>query len=469
MTTRVLVVDDDPVQSRLIEAMLRRLGHEPLAADNGEAAVRRLSDHGAASVDCMVLALAMPGDAASLLARLRALGIDTPVIVQAAPGAFDTALAAVRAGASDFVAQPVGIERLQVSLANALAQAALKGELRRMRRSAAGALRLADLGSRSPHMVAALKFAEKAATSNAPLLLEGEAGVGKAMLARAIHASGERRDKPFVAVHCATIAPGLVETTLSGRAIEADGGTLFLDEVRALPAEAQSKLARLLHDGGGEPDLRVIASTRRGRTGGEGGSREDPFARSDVLAVAVPPLRERAADIPDLVRAFTARFAAELGRTVRTVSEEALALLGAHRWPGNVRQLENAMFRAVALADRDTIGTGDFPQLTVHGGSGAGVPRASTLPAIDGAPAMPAAEATSLALLDAEGRMRPLDELEAEIIRFAILRHDGRMSEVARRLKIGRSTLYRKLGELGLDETTRQVMAPDRNRSVASK
>lgn len=454
MTTRVLVVDDDPVQSRLIEAMLRRLGHEPLAADSGEAAVRRLSDHRAAPVDCMVLALTMPGDAASVLARLRALGIDTPVIVQAAQGGIDAAVAAVRAGASDFVAQPVGIERLQVSLANALAQAALKGELRRMRRSAAGTLRLSDLGSRSPRMVAALKFAEKAAASSAPVLLEGEAGVGKEMLARAIHGSGERREMPFVAVHCATIAPGLIEATLSGRAIEADGGTLFLDEVRALPADAQGKLVRLLRDGDGEPDLRIMASTRRGRTGGEGGLPEDPFARSDVLAVAVPPLRERAADIPDLVRQFTARFAAEQGRTIRAVSEEALALLGAHHWPGNVRQLENAIFRAVALADRDTIGTEDFPQLTVHGGSGAGVLRTSPLANIDGAPVMVPAEQPSLALLDVEGRMRPLDELEAEIIRFAILHHDGRMSEVARRLKIGRSTLYRKLGELGLDETT---------------
>jgi DNA-binding NtrC family response regulator len=327
------------------------------------------------------------------------------------------------------------------------------------------------------------------------VLVEGESGVGKELVARAIHGQGERRAKPFIAVNCGAIPDNLVESILfghekgsftgatekhAGKFLEASGGTLFLDEVGELPMAAQVKLLRAIQEGEVEPvggrkpvkvDVRIISATNRNLIDDvkSGRFREDLFYRLHVFPIAVPPLRERAEDIPDLVRHFLARIAAEEGKRVRAISSEALALLGHHRWPGNVRQLENAVFRAVVLADGDEIGAGEFPQL-LHARMAAPTiaPAADDVPQhsertpaapmiLDEAPATsPHADAPSapmsadaLALIDAAGNVRPLEELEADVIRFAIARYRGQMSEVARRLRIGRSTLYRKLDELG--------------------
>jgi DNA-binding NtrC family response regulator len=243
---------------------------------------------------------------------------------------------------------------------------------------------------------------------------------------------------------------------------------------------AQVKLLRAIQEGEVEPvggrktvkvDVRIISATNRNLIDDvkSGRFREDLFYRLHVFPIAVPPLRERAEDIPDLVRHFLARIAAEEGKRVRAISGEALALLGRHRWPGNVRQLENAVFRAVVMAEDDSIGIDEFPQIAAQIGS----PMAA-VPASEGftealrapsmidvppladfgvAPSNPSMHGT-LALLDHHGDVRPLEEIEAEVIRFAIAHYRGQMSEVARRLQIGRSTLYRKLENLGLAERT---------------
>jgi DNA-binding NtrC family response regulator len=280
----------------------------------------------------------------------------------------------------------------------------------------------------------------------------------------------------------------------TGKFVEASGGTLFLDEVGELPPAAQVKLLRAIQEGEVEPvgarrpvkvDVRLISATNRDLIADvkAGRFREDLFYRLHVFPITVPPLRERPTDIPALARHFLARFAAEEGKRIRLITPEALRLLTAYRWPGNIRQLENTVFRAVVLAESDEIGINEFPQLAAQLALSDVTPAEATPaapvehfepvlipngfedehllePAFGSAMGSsmgssmgpPIAPADALQLLDAEGEVRPLDEIEAELIRYAITHYRGQMSEVARRLQIGRSTLYRKLEALGLGE-----------------
>ena len=489
MSERILIVDDDPVQRRLLDNMVCKFGYEAIVAEGGDAAVALLLGPEGARIDAVVLDLVMPDlDGLGVLARMREAGLAIPVIVQTAHGGIDNVVTAMRAGAMDFVVKPIGAERLQVSLRNALATRALEGELARIKRSRAGTLTFKDIVTRSPRMHAVLRTAEKAAASLIPVLIEGQSGVGKELIAQAIHGCGERRAKPFVAVNCGAIPDNLLESLLFGhekgaftgatdrhlgKFVEASGGTLFLDEVGELPPAAQVKLLRAVQEGEVEPvgarkpvkvDVRLISATNRDLIADvkDGRFREDLFYRLHVFPISVPPLAQRPEDIGELTRHFLARFAAEEGKRISRVSTEALALLAAYRWPGNVRQLENAVFRAVVLAEGDEIGVGEFPQIVSQ------IPAlaASTAPelpdtALDAPPLQVEAAGSTelhtapppatLALLDAAGEMRPLEEIETEAIRFAIAHYRGQMSEVARRLRIGRSTLYRKLDILEIN------------------
>ena len=376
---------------------------------------------------------------------------------------------------------------------NALNTSALKGELQRIRHSREGKLTFADIVTRSETMAGVLRTAQKAAASTIPVLIEGESGVGKELFARAIHGSGERKSKPFVAVNCGAIPDNLVESILFGhekgaftgaterhigKFVEASGGTLFLDEVCELPLAAQVKLLRALQEGaveavgGRKPvkvDVRIVSATNRkllDRVKG-GQFREDLFYRLHVLPLTIPPLRMRREDIPHLLRHFLARFCAEENRPITGISGEAMALLSQLEWPGNIRQLENAVYRAVVMSETDQLGVADFPQAAAqsqalpesHGAHGEplviGPGFHSTAPAMvsgNEIPIAPLPTAGTLAMLTSAGEMRPLEEMETEIIRFAISHYRGQMSEVARRLKIGRSTLYRKLDEAAADD-----------------
>jgi DNA-binding NtrC family response regulator len=423
------------------------------------------------------------------------------VIVQTAHGGIDNVVSAMRAGASDFVVKPVGAERLQVSLRNAIAVKALEGELQRVKRSQNGTLSFKDIITGNARMRDVLRAADKAAASTIPVLIEGESGVGKELIARAIHGSGERRAKPFVAVNCGAIPENLVESVLFGhekgaftgatdrhlgKFVEASGGTLFLDEVGELPPAAQVKLLRALQEDQVEPvgarkpvkvDVRIVSATNRDLIADvkAGRFREDLFYRLHVFPITVPPLRERREDIPDLIRHFLARFCAEEGKRIHLVSAAALTLLRNYRWPGNVRQLENAMFRAVVLTDGDTLDVDEFPQIAAQAQNADAVTATDQPPEeysaeieqplrfVEEAPLLktdvsppPAAdERELLPMVNASGDLRPLADLEADVIRFAIAHCRGRMSEVARRLGIGRSTLYRKLEGMGLIGTAR--------------
>jgi DNA-binding NtrC family response regulator len=489
MAASILIVDDDAVARRLLENMAQKCGYATHVVESGDAAMAMLTGPDAPTVDAMVLDLVMPGlDGMGVLAKLREAGLNLPVIVQTAHGGIDNVVSAMRAGAQDFVVKPVGVERLQVSLRNALNASALKGELQRIKHSREGRLTFADVITRSEAMAGVLRTAQKAASSTIPVLIEGESGVGKELFARAIHGSGERSSRPFVAVNCGAIPDNLVESILfghekgaftgaterhTGKFLEASSGTLFLDEVSELPLAAQVKLLRALQEGaveavgGRKPvkvDVRIISATNRKLLDRvkSGQFREDLFYRLHVLPLTIPPLRMRREDIPHLLRHFLARFCAEENRSITGISAEAMALLTQLEWPGNIRQLENSVYRAVVMSEGNQLGPADFPLAAAQS---CAVPDAvdgyceplivepafhATAPSVvpgNTIPIPPLPSIGTLSMLTSAGEIKPLEEIETEIIRFAISHYRGQMSEVARRLKIGRSTLYRKLDE----------------------
>ncbi|MGL4637631.1 MAG: sigma-54-dependent transcriptional regulator [Beijerinckiaceae bacterium] len=487
MPTTILIADDDPIQRRLLTEMVKRAGYDPVAVDSGEAAIARI-EKGEPSIDLLILDLVMPDlDGMGVLGRLREKNIAMPVIVQTAHGSIETVISAMRAGAADFVVKPVGAERLQISMKNALRVDALEGELRRVNRRVANALTFKDLVTRSEDMERVIRLGERAAKSAIPVLLEGESGVGKEVIARAIQGSSDRRGRSFVTVNCGAIPSNLVESILFGhekgsftgamdrhigKFVEASGGTLFLDEIGELPLDAQVKLLRAIQEGEVDPvggkksvkvDIRIVSATNQNliELVKQGRFREDLYYRLNVFPISIPPLRNRRDDIPDLARRFLARFAAEEGRPIRAISSEAMALICRYDWPGNVRQLENAMFRAVVLSDGDELTVAEFPQIATHV-EGFDV-RIPSLPLLTPGQPMqtrtvreivqvPVSDPNAIKMVDETGDMRKLDDIEREAIKFAIAHYRGQMSKVARKLSIGRSTLYRKLKDLGLDE-----------------
>ncbi len=484
MAGSILIVDDDPVQRRLLQAAVTKFGYEALLAEGGEAALDILE--GGETVSAVVLDLAMPGlDGIGVLSAMREREIDVPVIVQTAQGGIDTVVSAMRNGAFDFVVKPASPERLRTSIANALKVEALEADARRKARRG-GVITFKDIVTKSPAMDKVIRLAQKAAASSIPILIEGESGVGKELVARAIQGSGERRSKPFVTVNCGAIPDNLVESILFGhekgsftgatdkhvgKFVEAHTGTLFLDEIGDLPVDVQVKLLRAVQDGEVDPvggkstvkvDIRLISATHRDllQQVKDGAFREDLFYRLNVYPILVPPLRERRADIPYLVRHFMARAngGGKGGGTPRinAISEGALAMLQAYDWPGNIRQLENAVFRATVLCDGDLLTEEEFPQIRAQVEGSVDLDRAEAQPVmVTEATVEPQVAPVRgfgiVKALDERGNVRTLAEMELEMIKLAIEHYHGQMSEVARRLGIGRSTLYRKLKEHGID------------------
>ena len=487
MTSLVLVADDDPVQRRLLEAMVKRFGYQVECVDGGEAALARLESNDQPPVDCLILDLVMPDlDGMGVLGRMRERRLTTPVIVQTAHGSIEAVISAMRAGAADFVVKPVGAERLQVSIKNAMRFEALEDEIRKISKRNTATLNFRDIVTRSEPMGRVIRLGERAAKSTIPVLIEGESGVGKELIARAIQGGSDRKGKSFITVNCGALPENLVESILfghekgaftgatdkhTGKFVEASGGTLFLDEIGELPLETQVKLLRALQEGEIDPigakrpvkvDIRLISATNQNliELVKQGRFREDLYYRLNVFPITIPPLRARRDDIADIARRFLACFAAEEGKRIRGIAAECLALLTHYDWPGNVRQLENAVFRAVVLADGDELTVAEFPQVAAQvEGFDVRVPFAPALPAAPPPAAhreivrVEVRDPNVLRLLDENSNMRKIEDLEAEIIRFSLAYYRGQMSEMARRLGIGRSTLYRKMKDYGLDES----------------
>jgi DNA-binding NtrC family response regulator len=485
MAQLVLIVDDDPVQRRLLHEAIKRFGYDVLTAEHGQAAIDILAGPQSKNISVVILDLVMPEiDGMAVLAHLQAEQIDLPVIVQTAHGSIETVVEAMRAGADDFVVKPVSPERLNVSIKNALKVNALTGEIKRLKKASDGHLTFDDLIATSAAMAQVTRLGERAAQSNIPILIEGESGVGKELVARAIQGTGNRRGKPFVTVNCGAIPENLVESILfghekgsftgatgkhAGKFAEANGGTLFLDEVGELPLDIQVKLLRALQDGEIDPvgakhplkvDVRIISATNRNMIDmvTAGRFREDLYYRLNVFPVFVPPLRDRRDDIVKLALHFMSRFAVEEGKTVSAIADDACALMEAYNWPGNVRQLENTIFRAVVLCDGEALSIADFPQIAALVDGFEPVIPPAPEPVFDShdrlavsEPPSGRAAGTGITAVTDAGQIRRLEDVEADMIRLALERYHGHMSKVARDLGIGRSTLYRKVRDMGIE------------------
>jgi DNA-binding NtrC family response regulator len=480
---RVLIVEDELTQITLLDGVISRAGFTTEQAMSGPEAVKRLLDQTLPRIDVVLLDLMMPGmDGIEVLESIRPRHPNLPVVMLTAHSSINTVVDAMRAGANDFIVKPASAERIRSAIEASLKTSALVGEIAPVSgqlRSTADTAGFESLVGTSPGMQKAVKLARKAASANIPVLIEGESGVGKEVFARAIHAASDRKDTPFVAVNCGAIPENLVESILFGhekgaftgateRRIgkfqEASGGTLFLDEVGELPLDVQVKLLRAIQEKEIDPvggkqsirvDIRIISATNRNLADlvADGAFREDLYYRLNVFPVLLPPLRDRRSDIPALTEHFLAQISKMEGVPRRRITPDVQSLPSSYDWPGNIRQLQNALFRADILSDGETLSQSDFPHLM-----GQPLPMQSqTLEPVHYGRAAPHVEimpqgGAILVLHGPDGHVKSLAELEAEIIRLTLLKYDGRMAEVARRLGIGRSTLYRKVAEYGLGE-----------------
>ena len=476
-TRCLLLIDDEPAQRRLVSAIGARAGWWVMGAPDVDAAQKLLTGEEGRDVDAIMLDHWLPGEAgAALIRQIRALRPDLPLLILTAQTSVAAAVDAMRAGANDFLVKPMAPDRLLAALNAATDRRQRNGELRPLSEKITKTLAFDEIVGSAPEFRAALAIAAKAARARVSVLIEGESGSGKEVLAQAIHSSSPRGKKPMVTVNCGAIPGNLVESVLFGhekgaftgafdrhigRFEDADGTTLFLDEVGELPLDTQVKLLRAIETGeiqriGGRSiqivDVRIIAATNRRLLDevAKGNFREDLYYRLNVVHVDIPPLRARQSDIPPLARHLLARIAEQPGMRYLSITDDALEVLMAYGWPGNVRQLQNALFRAAVLCDGNALTAADFPHIAQEStfSKRADDYHAKALSGASNSAAL--SHGPGITLYEPSGHLRSLEEIEADVIRLAIGHYRGRMTEVARRLGIGRSTLYRKLGELGI-------------------
>jgi len=484
---RILIVDDEPAQLRHTAEATAKAGFQPMTAMSGRQALDMLRTDPA--IRAVVLDLVMPEtDGFAVLDAMRAEGISVPVVAQVSQPALEMVETLARLGAADFVVKPASAERLLMALRNALKLTSLERLVQSSDARAAGTMGANELLGFGPGMERVATLATRAAKMTFPVLIEGEAGTGKERLARIIHGMSDRAGKPFVRVDCGAAsegdlelmlfgerrtAPGIAQPDRPGKLMEANGGTLLLAEIGDLPGDLQGRIARFIETGEYMPlgsdrpiraNVRVITTTRRRllNLAKAGLVREDLYYRLNVFPVYLPPLRDRGEDAALLARHFVSRFAAETGRRVSGIAGDALALITRQPWPGNVRELATSVYRAVALATGPEVAAEDFPHLLRADTGRDGLVRmmlretASAPVHIDDPSLMKResarSEATQDRFLAPNGEVTALADMERDLIVFALGHHNHRMSRVARALGIGRSTLYRKLREYGLDE-----------------
>jgi DNA-binding NtrC family response regulator len=478
-TRCLLLIDDEPAQRRLVTAIGARAGWWVMGAPDYEAAQRILSSEDGRDVDAILLDHWLPGPAGTeIIEQIRALRPDLPLLILTAQSSVAIAVEAMRAGAHDFLVKPLAPDRLLAALNAATDRRKANSELRPLSEKISKPLAFDEIVGSAPEFRAALAIAAKAARTRVAVLVEGESGSGKEVIAQAIHTASPRGKRTMITVNCGAIPANLVESVLFGhekgaftgafdrhvgKFEDADGSTLFLDEVGELPLDTQVKLLRALETGeiqrvGGRAiqtvDVRIIAATNRRLIDevAKGTFREDLYYRLNVVHTQIPPLRARQSDIPGLARHLLARIAEQPGMRYLSITDDALAVLMSYGWPGNVRQLQNALFRAAVLCDGNALTAADFPQIKnestfskraddYHARAMSGHSTNAAL-----------AHGPGVQLYESDGNLRTLEEIEADVIRLAIGHYRGRMTEVARRLGIGRSTLYRKLGELGIGD-----------------
>lgn len=465
----LMVIDYDPGRCRLMVAVAAREGWRPLVVRDASAAVAIAAGGGDSQVGALVLDMGetVPGSS-GLLGELRARGPAMSIVALASGN--DTGMDALRCGASDFLVKPLKPQNIIRALRNAAARddgSGWPGELAPLAEKPETTDGFDAMIGSSPARRSMLALAAKAARGHGSVLVEGEAGTGKDSLIRAIHAASTRADGPLRFVNAGAISASALESELFGHEKDAfpgafehragairqsEGGTLVIDEIEALTPKLQDRLLDLLRSGNAIPvgsrrayraDFRLITASNTGlrMLAAQGRFRQELL---DVIShdrIALPPLRERAGDIPDLARHFLACICKQAGRRELGITEGALALLSGYEWPGNLRQLQSTLLRVCASSDRKVLTADDFPGLVV------GSDDFRTTPFVQG----PQHTGGNVTLYTPDGDVRPLEEIESDVIRLAVGHYHGRMTEVARRLGIGRSTLYRKLGDLGID------------------
>ena len=383
--TRVLVVDDERSMRELLAIMLRQAGHEVTVADGGEQALEILRS---GSFDLVITDLRMRKvDGLAVLRAAKERSPHTVVLVVTAFASTETAVEAMKLGAYDYITKPFKTDEIKLTITNALERKRLQDENTALRRQLHGERGVGGFVGKSPRMLAVYDTIRKTADSLSTVLVTGESGTGKELVAQAIHQESSRRTGPFVSVNCGAVPETLMESELFGHVrgaftgavastpglfSAADGGSLFLDEITEVPQSVQVKLLRAVQEReirrvgdtrDVKVDVRLIAASNRdvSKAVAEGVLREDLFYRLNVIPIHLPPLRERREDIPLLVAHFIQKISAELGKTVRGVTPEALAVLEQHRWPGNIRELENVVERALVLGSGDVVGAEALP------------------------------------------------------------------------------------------------------------
>jgi two-component system nitrogen regulation response regulator NtrX len=446
----VLIVDDEPGVRSALSGVLRDEGYEVEAVDSGEACLDRVLR---TALDVIVLDVWLPGlDGLATLGRLKQMKIDSQVVVISGHGNIESAVKAIKMGAFDFVEKPLSLEKTVLVVRNALRQRHLEAENRALRARVNRGKRMVG---ESLVMRQLREQVAMASPTNGRVLIYGENGTGKELVARTVHAMSRRRNNAFIEVNCAAIPEELIESELfghvkgaftgavadrRGKFEAANGGTIFLDEIGDMSLKTQAKVLRVLQEQVTEPvgstsqvhvDVRVLAATNKDLVAEirAGRFREDLYFRLNVIPIYVPPLRERAEDIPLLVDHFVADFAIEYGRRAKTLEDAAMTRLRSYRWPGNVRELRNVIERVVIMAPGDVISEHDLAFLT--GSTIAG-------PASDdtGAPAVPLYTAR--------------DQFEREYIVKQLSLQQGNISRTAEVLGVERSNLYRKMRAFGI-------------------
>jgi DNA-binding NtrC family response regulator len=451
MTKRILIVEDESTMMRVLELQLLSAGFSVEKATSAEQAAPLVERGG---FDLVLTDLKLPGmDGLSLLDRIRGMDASLPVIIMTAYGTVETAVKAMKAGASDYVLKPFSLDDLMLTIDKVLELHSLRAENRRLKDELGRRYQFDNIVGRSPGMQEVFAAVARVAPTRATVLLAGESGIGKDLIARAIHHHSPRRDKPFVKINCSAIPENLMESELfgyekgaftgasssrAGKFEQADGGTVFLDEIGDVPPPIQVKLLRVLQEREFERlgsnktltvDVRVIAATNQDLRAAleQGAFREDLYYRLNVVPINIPPLRERKEDIPYLVNHFLAKYAEETGGRVQSVTPAAMEKLMAYHWPGNVRELENIMQRAMVMAPGPSLEPADM-QLESRR-----PPQAVS----DGAPFLP------------EGMS--LEQYEQHLIREALRRCNGNKSQAARLLGLTRNALRYRLTQMGIE------------------
>jgi two-component system response regulator HydG len=452
MSARVLIVDDD---ASLCETLALGLGKRGYRTESRMVAGDALVVLAAEEFDVVVTDLNMRGTGGiELCERIVANRPDIPVIVLTAFGSLETAVSAIRAGAYDFISKPVELDVLAIAINRAAKHRELREEVRRLRQEVVRAGPPDDFVGQSSAMRAVYEMIERVSDSETTVFVTGESGTGKELVARALHRRSRRRERPFVAINCAAMPEGLLESELFGHTkgaftdaksdqpglfLQADGGTLFLDEIGDMPATLQPKLLRVLQDRSVRPvgartwvpiDVRLITATNRDLESAieEGAFREDLYYRINVVHIDLPPLRSRAGDVLPLAQHFLRQFAARAEKNIAGISPAAAEKLVAYSWPGNVRELQNCIERSVALARYDHIATDDLPEkIRAY--------RSSNV----------------IVAGDDPSELVRMEELERRYIARVMEAVGGNKTAAARILGLDRKRLYRMLERLGLD------------------